>query len=238
MTFRVLYQDKDLIAIDKPEGYQVHPPENKLHRIAHQASCLHRLRDQLGQWVYPIHRLDSATSGVLLFALTPEAASEWGTRFRTRTVKKTYFAVVRGWVDDSKIINHSLKNLESGELQEAITRFECLRRIEMPQALGRYDTARFSLVEVEPETGRQHQIRRHFAHLRHPLIGDTRYGDGLQNRFFREHFQMRSLLLRAMRVEFVNVSGETQRINAGFKKPWHQVFDLMGVCPLGFARTL
>jgi tRNA pseudouridine65 synthase len=196
------------------------------------------LRDQLGRFVYPVHRLDAATSGVLVFALSPEAARDLGLQFQGRTVRKTYFAVARGWLREPGRIDHPLTGEGAAAPKESRTTYSPLARLELARAVGRYASARCTLVEVEPETGRMHQIRRHFAHLSHPLIGDTVYGDGGHNRLWRELLGERALLLKAQRLEFAHpYSGSALRLESRWKQPWHQVFDLFGVCPRSAAGS-
>lgn len=171
------------------------------------------LRDQLGKRVWPVHRLDRATSGLLLFALDADSAAHLGRQFMARAVAKRYLAVVRGHVDGQGLIDHAL---ESGRREQAArTRYQHLARMELPYAIGRYPSARYSLVSAVPETGRMHQIRRHFKHIFHPLIGDTTYGEGRHNRLFRELFACHRLLLHASRLRFVHpASDKTMELHA------------------------
>jgi tRNA pseudouridine65 synthase len=204
----VLYRDEHLVAVHKPAGLLV-------HRNAHagrEPFLVQLLRDQLGQRVYPVHRLDRPTSGLMIMAMTPEAASDLARQFAGRSVGKTYVAVVRGFTEERGTIDAPLI-AESGAKQEALTRYERLDTMELPLPVGRYATARFSLVLVTPLTGRTHQIRRHFAHIRHPVIGDVLRGDSRQNRFFREHFGCHRLLLASVTVHFRHpVTDEPMRL--------------------------
>lgn len=196
----ILYQDEHYVAIDKPAGLLVHRT-----RIAEgQVFAMQMLRDQLGQWVYPVHRLDRPTSGVLLFGLSQDAARNMSGLFEHRQVKKQYVAIVRGYVDDSGVIDYPLAEEPGRPTKSAVTAYRCLDRTELPIAVTRYPTSRYSLVSIQPETGRMHQIRKHFAHIRHPLIGDTTHGEGRHNRFFREHFGVDRLLLMASALSFVH----------------------------------
>jgi tRNA pseudouridine65 synthase len=185
------------VAVRKPPGLLV-------HRNAHagrEPFLLQLLRNRLGRRVYPVHRLDRPTSGLMIMALSPEAASILARQFAAREVRKAYLAVVRGYVAQSGIIDSPLKNDAGGE-SPALTEFTRLATAELPIPVGPHPSARFSLVKAEPRTGRTHQIRRHFAHIRHPVIGDVLRGDGRQNRFFREHFDMRRLLLASIALGF------------------------------------
>lgn len=193
----VLHRDEHLVAVHKPAGLLV-------HRNAHagrEPFLLQILRDQLGQRLYPVHRLDRPTSGLMIMALSPQAAHTLALQFASQEVHKTYLAVTRGFVPPQGLIDDPLKS-ESGTLQEAQTEFTRLATAEIPHPVGPNPTARYSLVRVRPRTGRTHQIRRHFAHIRHPLIGDVLRGDGRQNRFFREHFGLHRLLLASVELSF------------------------------------
>jgi len=193
----VLFRDDHLVVVDKPSGLMVHRTNISRDRVF----LSERLREQLGQRVWTVHRLDRATSGVLLCALDVEAAGELGKQFMAGTVDKRYLAVVRGWLDDEGTIHRPLKHEQRGD-QEAITRFRCLARTEIDEAVPPHPTSRYSLVELEPETGRRHQLRRHLNGIAHPIIGDVNHGDRRHNRLFKMQFGSHRLLLHAERLAF------------------------------------
>ncbi len=193
----ILYQDDQMLAVDKPPGLLTTPSPMASDRV----TCMSLLRDQIGSWVYPVHRLDRATSGVLLFGRDSASAGRIAVWFRERQARKAYLALVRGWVEPEGEIDHPVEGAHPGERVEALTRYRCLGQIEFDHPVGRYTTARYSLVEASPVTGRRHQIRRHFKHLRHPLLGDPEYGDTHHNRFFRERYGLRRLMLHAWLLE-------------------------------------
>ncbi len=232
LALRILYQDENLVAVDKPAGFQVHSPEDPLHRVSDHRNCLVILRNQLGRYVYPVHRLDRATSGVLLFGLDSETAGQLGQQFARRETDKVYYAVTRGWVDDQGLIDQVLTNEQRGE-QEARTRYHCLARVELPHPVGkRHPSSRYSLVRVVPETGRMHQIRRHFTRISHPLVGDTVYGDGPHNRLYRATLNIPGLLLKAHLLRFEHPRTRVpMRLISRWDKRWHRVFELFGACP-------
>lgn len=196
----ILYQDDHLVAINKPHGLLVHQSA-----IARDASefALQLLRDQLGRPVYPVHRLDRKTGGVLLFALSSEVNSFLQQSFMNGKVKKKYLAFLRGFPSDQGAIDYPLVN-ESGKTQEAQTDFSVIERFEIPIASGKHDTSRYSLVEAIPKTGRMHQLRKHFAHILHPIIGDRPYGCNKQNKLFLERWQMSTMLLHASSLQFIH----------------------------------
>lgn len=181
----LLYLGPGLVAIDKPAGLLVHPSGLDAHE---ERTALKLLRDQLGEWLWPLHRLDKATSGVLLFARDADAAREWGLAFEQGRIAKRYLALVRGWPPEAGTIAQPLARdpeLPSAgqERLPAVTRYRRLATFEWPFSVeGRHPTSRYALMEVEPLTGRRHQIRRHFKHIAHPLVGDTTHGKGAHNR--------------------------------------------------------
>lgn len=201
----ILYQDDHLVAINKPPGLLVHRS-----RIARDATefAVQLLRDQLGQRVHPVHRLDRKTSGVLLFARDEGTNSSMQKLFAEGAVHKRYLAIVRGFTEDIFEIDYALRHDDTGVLQEAFTRGKTLNRSELPIPLGTHPTSRYSLVELIPTTGRMHQLRKHMAHVFHPIIGDRPHGCNKQNRFFKEQFELTEMLLHALELRFVHpVSG-------------------------------
>jgi tRNA pseudouridine65 synthase len=206
MHLDILHRDPDFVAVYKPAGLLVH----RTFLDAHETRfCVQLLRDQLGCEVFPCHRLDKPTSGILLFALHPSALQQAQEAFTSGAVTKRYLAIVRGWTPPAGVIDYPLRyeadtydSRTGGRIQEATTAFQCLATTEFPAAVGRYPTARYSLISLHPSTGRKHQLRRHLAHLRHPIVGDTRHGDGVQNRFFRQQLDCHRLLLTATDLAF------------------------------------
>lgn len=193
-----LYEDDHFVAVHKPANMLVHRTE----RAPDSKVLLQLVRDMVGHHVYPIHRLDRPASGVIIFGKNSEAAAALCEGFRLGTVRKTYLAVVRGWPEPKGVIDYPLARDRGGPVQDAVSVFKRLRTAELPLSTGRYPTSRYALVRVNPRTGRFHQIRRHFAHLRHPLVGDVLHGDGKHNRLFREHFDVHRLLLMAIGLQF------------------------------------
>jgi tRNA pseudouridine65 synthase len=200
----ILFQDDHYVAVDKPSGIFVHPsalsPREKI-------TCLSIVRDQIQKWLYPVHRLDRATSGVLIFGLSSEAASRLQDLLKAddsgHRVQKKYSAVVRGWPQEAFEVNLPLKEDEESEPVPALTRFKKVREIEFPEPVGkRYATARYAWVEAEPLTGRFHQIRKHLASASYPIIGDRVHGDSKHNVYFRDRHGCARLLLHATHLSF------------------------------------
>lgn len=200
MNLEILYQDDYIIAINKPHGLLVHRSciATNTHEFAVQL-----LRNQIGKWVYPAHRLDRKTGGVLLFGLNEKVNSLLQQQFLEQKVKKVYLAIVRGFTDDAGVINYPLK-CAGGKLQLAVTSYKTLSRTELAISYGKHATSRYSLVEVYPVTGRMHQIRKHFAHIFHPIIGDRPYGCNKQNKLFKEKWNMQTMLLHALELQFIH----------------------------------
>jgi tRNA pseudouridine65 synthase len=244
--------------------------------------ALQLVRDQVGQYVYPVHRLDRPTSGVLLFALTKDVATKLNEAFANKSSQaglkselnselgsksgaesehkldqqekaeevgtgqniercdlamvKTYYALVRGYLAvPADLIDHELKekldklgdkNVSRDKpAQSAQSYYQVKQQGSLPIKVGKFDSVRYSLVEVRPITGRRHQIRRHLAHLRHPILGDINYGDNKQNPFFIEHFGFKRLMLHAQSLEFNHpISNKRIKISAPFDGQWQQIF--------------
>ncbi|MBN21463.1 MAG: pseudouridylate synthase [Bdellovibrionaceae bacterium] len=195
----ILFEDEDYLAVHKPAGLLTHPSAFSGKETDH---VMTRLASSYSQ-VTPVHRLDRATSGVLLLAKNLEARKQAALLFQDRKIKKKYVALTRGWIPKSGVIEASVKS-SSGKKKEALTRFERKGRIELPFSSGKYPCSWFSWVEVFPETGKYHQIRQHFRHLRHPLIGDRKWGDGKVNLAFRTAFGFGNLFLFAQQLSFTH----------------------------------
>ncbi|MCU8029701.1 tRNA pseudouridine(65) synthase TruC [Shewanella sp. SM73] len=232
----ILYEDEHLVAIHKPAGLLVH--RSYLAR-RERFFAMQLTRDLVGCHVFPVHRLDRPTSGVLLFAKSSEVANALCEQFASHTIEKQYLALVRGNMHESGILDYALK-VELDELgdknadpnkaaQEAVTAYEPLLNTEIPYPSGRYPTSRFALVRLSPKTGRKHQLRRHMAHLRHPIVGDTTHGDGKQNAFFREHFGINRLWLIAKKLTFTHPITQTRlSIETELESEWETVFAELG----------
>ncbi|MEE6076113.1 tRNA pseudouridine(65) synthase TruC [Avibacterium paragallinarum] len=232
-ALNILYQDEYLVAVNKPAGMLVHRSWLDRHETQF---VMQTLRDQIGQHVFPIHRLDRPTSGVLLFALNGEIAKLLCEQFEQKQVEKSYLAVVRGYLKDQGRIDYPLKvqldkiadkfAQQDKAPQEAITDYEGLKTVEMPYGVGRYQTSRYSLVRLIPQTGRKHQLRRHLKHIFHPILGDTQYGDLHQNRALTEHTGVQRLMLHAETLAFNHpITKNRLKITAPLDEQWQRLFD-------------
>ncbi len=235
-TLPVLYRDEALIAVHKPSGLLVHRSALDRHETRFAVQIV---RDQVGQHVYPAHRLDRGTSGVLLFALDRDVARQLGEQFQTQQIDKTYLAIVRGYPDETGAIDHPLTRQyddyefraadATAEAQTALTRYRRLATVELPYAVDRYPTSRYALLELSPETGRRHQIRRHLKHIAHPIIGDATYGKGRHNRLFQERFGCRRMLLACTALRLTHpVTGQPFTLAAPLADDFASVIAALG----------
>jgi tRNA pseudouridine65 synthase len=197
----IIFEDDYLVLIDKPAGLLVHRTRQA---YGEEENALTQLRDQIGSWVSPVHRLDRATSGILLFAKNEEILPLLKTMFMERKIQKNYLAIVRGIPSQKEaLIDHPLRSERSNRLQEAQTKYKVIAEAEIPfNSTGRYPTSRYSLLEMDLLTGRTHQIRRHLAHVRHYIVGDKKHGDNKQNQFFEKQFDLKNLLLHSCKLSF------------------------------------
>ncbi|TDQ11355.1 pseudouridine synthase [Pedobacter metabolipauper] len=220
----IVYQDDHLIAINKPHGLLVHRSS-----IANDAKefALQLLRDQVNRHVSPVHRLDRKTGGLLLFAFEKDVEIAMHKQFQEGEVQKKYLAVLRGYAPDSQDIDYPLMK-ENGTVQDAFTSFITLKRAELDIPFGKHPTSRYSLVEAAPTTGRMHQLRKHFAHIFYPIIGDRKHGCNKQNKFFKEQWEMTTMMLHASELIFDHpVTGEKIHLKAAVQDEFKRVFSIM-----------
>jgi tRNA pseudouridine65 synthase len=239
----VLYRDEHVVAVHKPAGMLVHrtgldAPETRF--------VVQALRAQLRCRVHPVHRLDKGASGVLLLALDADAAAALGESVRQRRLRRTYLAVVRGWTGETGTIDHPLRRIvdpaerrpgarddgdaSGGVLLPAVTHYRRLATVELPHRVDRYPTSRYGLLELSPETGRRHQLRRHLHHASHPIVGDTTYGKGRHNRLFAERFGVARLLLACVEVSVPHPArgGEPFVVTAPLAPDFARVVEALG----------
>ena len=233
----LLYQDEYLVAIDKPAGLLVHRSWLDRHETQF---AMQMTRDRIGKHVYPVHRLDRPTSGVLLFALDSQTAHQLSLDFAGHSVQKEYLALVRGWTPEQLYIDYPLKEEldriadpladPDKPAQAAQTWLQRLQQVELPFAVSpRHPSSRYSLLRLRPHTGRKHQLRRHLAHISHPIVGDTTHGDGRHNRFFREQFDCQRLMLCNRSLTITHpVYGLPLRIQCALDPQWLSLYQAFG----------
>lgn len=234
MSLPILYQDDVLVVVNKPATMLVHRSWLDKHETQF---VMQTLRDQIGQHVFPVHRLDRPTSGALLFALNSEIAHDLALQFEQHKVEKIYWAVVRGYLLGQGQIDYALKPrldkiadkfAEKDKVAEpAITDYRNLAITEQPfVACKRFQTSRYSLMELKPKTGRKHQLRRHMTHLFHPIVGDTTYGDTAQNRAIFANLGVKRLLLHARTLSFQHpILQKTITVNADLDQDFQRVIE-------------
>ena len=227
VSITIIHKDEYLTVVDKPVGMLVHRSAETSNR--EPSLCMH-MRARFNNRVFPAHRLDRATSGVVIFGNSAADAKFIGQQLKAHTARKSYLACVRGWTDDTAMIDYPLTNSVTQQKQSAVTELKTVCRIELPYALDRYPTTRYSLVALHPITGRRHQLRKHMKHLQHPIIGDTVYGKGAHNRFFRQNFSCERLLLHAWHMTLEHPQGGRMTFTAApdetFMRIMQQVFAL------------
>ncbi|MGR4049514.1 tRNA pseudouridine(65) synthase TruC [Kosakonia cowanii] len=232
----IIYQDEWLVAVNKPSGWLVH--RSWLDRDE-KVVVMQTVRDQIGQHVFTAHRLDRPTSGVLLMGLSSEAGRRLSLQFEQHQLQKRYHAIVRGWLMEEALLDYPLiEELDKvadkfartdKDPQPAVTHYRGLATTELPVAIGKFSSTRYGLVELEPKTGRKHQLRRHLSHLRHPIIGDSKHGDLRQNRSAAAHFGLNRLMLHASQLSLTHpFTGEALTLRAGFDAVWMQALDQFG----------
>lgn len=233
----ILYQDEYLVAVNKPAGMLVH---RSWMDSRETLFLMQTLRNQIGQHVYPLHRLDKPTSGIILFALSGEIAAQMQEQFVSHTIEKTYYAIVRGWILNPDNLDYALKkeqdkiadknSTQPASVQKAITYYEPIARTEIPYSCGPYSTSRYTLVKMQPKTGRKHQLRRHMHHLNHHIIGDVNHGDGKHNQLFRDKFNCHRLLLHAYSLTFTHpVTKERITKTASFDPAWMNILKALKI---------
>jgi len=224
LELEILYQDQHLVTVNKPHGLLVHRTSLAKDATEFALQCL---KNQLQRTVHPCHRLDRKTSGILLFALDKSTHAAVSELFRAGQVSKTYHAIVRGFIQKSGTIDYALKN-DKGAVQEAVTHFKCLEQFEIPLAHGKHKTSRYSLVELFPETGRMHQLRKHMAHIFHPILGDRPHGCNKQNKLWKEKFDMTKMMLHAKKLSFVHPVTNTEVfISAEYSEEFGNTLDIL-----------
>ena len=223
----ILYQDEYIVAINKPSGLLVH---KSFYARDAKVYAIQELRNQIGgQHVYPIHRLDRKTSGVLLFALDKLTLKIMNDRFALREVEKKYLAILRGWTLTESTIDYDLTN-DDDIKQNAITYFQRLQTTEIDLAFNNKPTSRYCLVEAIPETGRMHQLRKHFKHIFHPILGSLPHGCNKQNKFWLDNYGLKGMMLHAHQLIFNHpVSNEPIILNAKINEEFQKVGSILNL---------
>lgn len=225
MSIPILYEDDYCLCVNKPHDVLVH--HGKFSRNnADEQSLLQLLEEQLGAKYYPVHRLDRRTSGVILLAKETSYVADFQQLFTDQHIQKSYYAIVRGFAPEELHIDSPVKGKDAKAYKDAITDLSLLNTVELPIPVGPYETARYSLVQLRPKTGRMHQLRIHMKKISHPIIGDGKYGDHRHDTMYQEQFGWDNLFLHAGSLEFTHpFSKEKLHINAPFSTSWQALFQ-------------
>lgn len=227
---QILFQDEHILLMFKPSTWFVHPPENpRFRRGLKRRTCVQWLSDVHNIKAFPAHRLDAATEGILIFGLNKPATAHLNAQFKNHETLKKYYAVIRGWIKEPDgRIELPLELTTTGELVKCETGYRTLAKIEHNVKVSKkFDTSRYSLVEVSPRTGRWHQIRRHMNRVSHPIVGDREHGDSHHNRYFRDTLKIDGLCLWANELVITHpVTGEKVYFSSPQSEKWNEIFKL------------
>jgi tRNA pseudouridine65 synthase len=222
---KIIFEDNDLLVAFKPANLLVHKTN---FDFGEKRNLRNWISDYLGHEVHPVHRIDKPTLGLVLFSKQKSTTNFLQEQFVNHTALKKYVALVRGFTNEGGIIEKPLSGSEGGEIRACKTVFKKLCQIEIDQPVGRYATSRYSLVDIQPHTGRYHQIRLHFSHLRNPIIGDTRHGDLHHNKTFREVYEIPNLMLHSYFLGIKHPNGQVLKINCDVPEYWGELFSKWG----------
>lgn len=222
---QILFEDDYIIAVHKPNNMLVHHSAMANNQLD-EKSMVQLLLEQLHLKLYPIHRLDRKTSGIILFAKEKEFVKDFQALFVNNQIQKTYFGLVRGFIPESGKIDSPVKGRDANAHKEALTYFKRKEIFEVPIKVGPYEKSRYSLVALTPKTGRLHQLRIHMNKISHPLIGDPKYGDRFHNRMFETEFRNEAMFLHAKTLEFTHpYTSDLLQLETDFPKNWNLVLD-------------
>lgn len=225
MSLDIIFEDAYIICVNKPNNMLVHHAHHS-RNVSEETSLLQLILEETGLKVYPIHRLDRKTSGIILLAKETVHVSKFQDLFTVDAIQKTYYGIVRGYSPTSKIIDSPVKGRDANVHKEALTHLKTLAQITLEIPVKPYDSSRYSMVELSPKTGRMHQLRVHANKISHPLIGDPKYGDKNHNIMFEENFGCANLFLHAGTLEFKHpFTSEDFVLKATFPKDWIALFE-------------
>ena len=225
MSLEIIFEDEYILCVNKPNNVLVHHAHLS-RNVADEDSLLQLIEAQKALKVYPIHRLDRKTSGIILLAKHKEYIADFQSLFTNNTIQKTYYGVVRGFSPESKVIDSPVKGRDSKVHKDALTELKTLAKITLNIPVKPYDSSRYSLVQLLPKTGRMHQLRVHMNKISHPLIGDAKYGDKNHDLMYENQFGFNNLFLHAGQLEFIHpFTNEKLVLKATFPKDWLSLFE-------------
>ncbi len=225
MTLKIIFEDDYILCVNKPNNILVHHAYHS-RNVSDENSLLQIVKNETGLLVFPIHRLDRKTSGIILLAKEKGFVSKFQDLFSTDRIQKKYFGVVRGHSPESKIIDSPVKGRDAKVHKDALTHLKTLENIVLDVAVKPYSSSRYSLVELQPKTGRMHQLRVHMNKISHPLIGDAKYGDKNHDMMYQSKYGYQNLFLHAGQLEFTHpFTSENLKLQAEFPKDWISLFE-------------
>lgn len=220
MSLQIIYEDEYILCVGKPNDTVVHHAYHS-RNVADEKSLLQLLEGSFERKFYPIHRLDRRTSGIILLAKETSYVAKFQELFTNSEITKTYYGVVRGFAPEHKTIDSAVKGRDANTYKEAKTNLELIDKIILGIPVKPYETSRYSLVKLQPKTGRLHQLRIHMNKISHPLIGDGKYGDKNHNKMFVDKFGWSNLFLHAYSLEFVHPYTQKKKtLTANLNKNW------------------
>ncbi|MGB0882413.1 MAG: pseudouridine synthase [Vicingaceae bacterium] len=223
-SLEIIYEDEYIIAVNKPNNYLVHHSDYA-RNLEDEKTLIDLLNAQGFENCYPIHRLDRKTSGIILLAKQKEYVAQFQDLFTNNNIQKTYYSISRGFAPNTGIIDHPIKIDETNKTKTALTHFKTIHQIELPIPVHPYNKSRYSLIELQPKTGRMHQLRKHLNKISHPIVGDYKYGDRFHNRMFETEFECIYMFLHAYSLEFTHpISNKKLIFKAKFPSDWEKLF--------------
>lgn len=223
-SIEIVYEDEFIVVVNKPNNFIIH--ESHYARNIRETTLLEFLQQQLGYPVFPAHRLDRKTSGIILLLKNKEFVAQFQDLFTTNSITKTYYAIVRGFSDKSGIIDSPVKNDDTGIYKAALTKYETVNAVTLDIPVQPYNSSRYSLVKLQPATGRMHQLRKHLNKISHPIVGDYKYGDRFHNRMFEANFNCIYMFLHAFQLDFTHpITKEKLQLSANFPNDWNKLFN-------------
>lgn len=225
MNLEIIFDDEYFICVNKPNNILVHHAHHS-RNVADENSLLQLIKEKTDLKVYPIHRLDRKTSGIILLAKKKEFVSKFQELFTDNKIQKTYYGVVRGYTPEEKIINSPVKGRDANVYKEALTELRTLNKITLDIPVKPYNSSRYSLIKLLPKTGRMHQLRVHCNKISHPLIGDTKYGDKNHDLMYSKKFGWENMFLHAGKLEFTHpFTSKEMILKTSFPKDWLALFQ-------------
>lgn len=224
-SIEIVFEDDYIVAVNKPNNFLVH--QSHYARNIKEPTLLEFLEQQLGFPLYPVHRLDRKTSGIILLAKQKEFVAPFQELFNQNEIHKTYYAIVRGFSPAVGVIDTPVKNDDTGVYKDALTNYKTISSVELDIPVTPYEKSRYSLLKLMPETGRMHQLRKHMNKINHPIVGDYKYGDRFHNRMFETEFNCNYLFLHAYQIEFTHpLTHQKMCLTAEFPLDWLLIFNV------------